>query len=93
MDAHAHLLSLGWAGPGHSLDSRPLLQHKGRHGLAYEPSQRKSTGRGLVKPLLVSQKKNGFGVGKKAYEPAAGNAKIGENMNGVGVERRARERA
>ncbi len=73
MDAHAYLLSLGWAGPGHSLDSRPPLQHTGRRGLAYDPSQNKSTGRGLIKPLLVSQKKNGFGVGKKAYEPAAGN--------------------
>lgn len=73
MDAHAHLLSLGWAGPGHSLDSRPHLQHKGRRGLAYDPSRNDNTGRGLVKPLLVSQKKNSFGVGKKAHEPAAGN--------------------
>ena len=92
MDAHAHLLSLGWAGPGHSLDSRPSLQHKGRRGLAYDPSQNNHTGRGLVKPLLVSQKKNGFGIGKKAYEPAAGNewwlkgfenalSNIGKNSN------------
>jgi hypothetical protein len=73
MDAHAHLLSLGWAGPGHSLDSRPHLQHKGRRGLAYDPSQNSNTGRGLVKPLLVSQKRNTFGIGKKAHEPAAGN--------------------
>jgi hypothetical protein len=73
MDAHAHLLSLGWAGPGHSLDSRPHLQHKGRRGLAYDPSQNNNTGRGLVKPLLVSQKRNTFGIGKKAHEPAAGN--------------------
>lgn len=73
MDAHAHLLSLGWAGPGHSLDSRPQLQHKGRRGLAYDPTQNNNTGRGLVKPLLVSQKKNSFGVGKKTHEPAAGN--------------------
>ena len=73
MDAHAHLLSLGWAGPGHSLDSRPQLQHKGRRGLAYDPSLNNNTGRGLVKPLLVSQKKNAFGIGKKAHEPVAGN--------------------
>ncbi|ERF69079.1 hypothetical protein EPUS_01035 [Endocarpon pusillum Z07020] len=92
MDAHAHLLSLGWAGPGHSLDSRPSLQHKGRRGLAYDPSQNNHTGRGLVKPLLVSQKNNSFGIGKKAYEPAAGNewwlkgfenalSNIGKNSN------------
>jgi nucleolar protein TMA23 len=70
MDAHAHLLSLGWAGPGHSLDSRP---HKGRRGLAYDPKQAQNTGNGLIKPLLISQKKNTFGIGKKAHEPAAGN--------------------
>lgn len=70
MDAHAHLLSLGWAGPGHSLDSRP---HKGRRGLAYDPKQAQNNGNGLIKPLLISQKKNTFGVGKKAHEPAAGN--------------------
>ena len=73
MDAHAHLLSLGWAGPGHSLDSRPRLQHKGRRGLAYDPSLHSNTGRGLVKPLLISQKKNSFGIGRKIHEPAAGN--------------------
>ena len=70
MDAHAHLLSLGWAGPGHSLDSRP---HKGRRGLAYDPRQAVNNGNGLIKPLLVSQKKNTFGIGKKAHEPASGN--------------------
>lgn len=70
MDAHAHLLSLGWAGPGHSLDSRP---QKGRRGLAYDPKLAQNTGNGLVKPLLISQKKNTFGIGKKAHEPAAGN--------------------
>ena len=72
MDAHAHLLSLGWAGPGHSLDSRP---HKGRRGLAYDPkqAQAESTGTGLIKPLLISQKNNTFGIGQKAHEPAAGN--------------------
>lgn len=70
MDAQAHLLSLGWAGPGHSLDSRP---HKGRRGLAYDPKQAQNNGNGLIKPLLISQKKNTFGIGKKAHEPAAGN--------------------
>lgn len=73
MDAHAHLISLGWAGPGHSLDSRPRVPHKGRRGLAYDPSANANTGRGLVKPLLISQKKNSFGIGKKVHEPAAGN--------------------
>lgn len=70
MDAHAHLISLGWAGPGHSLNSRP---HKGRSGLAYDPKQERENGNGLIKPLLISQKKNTFGIGKKAHEPAAGN--------------------
>jgi nucleolar protein TMA23 len=70
MDAKAHLLSLGWAGPGHSLDSRP---HQGRRGLAYDPKQAPNNGNGLVKPLLISQKKNTLGIGKKAHEPAAGN--------------------
>ena len=72
MDAHAHLLSLGWAGPGHSLDSKP---QRGRRGLAYDPKTVTSanTGNGLVTPLLISQKRNTFGVGKKAHEPAAGN--------------------
>ena len=70
MDTRAHLLSLGWAGPGHSLDSRP---HKGKQGLSYDPRHAQNNGIGLVKPLLVSQKKNTFGIGKKAHEPAAGN--------------------
>lgn len=73
MDAHAYLLSLGWQGTGYSLDSRSPLQHKGRRGLAYDSSQSHNTGRGLVKPLLISQKKNVFGVGKRTHEPAAGN--------------------
>ena len=72
MDAHAHLLSLGWAGPGHSLDSRPYKQ-KGHRGLAYDPSKVGNTGNGLVKPLLISQKHGRLGVGKKAHEPQAGN--------------------
>lgn len=73
MDAHAHLLSLGWAGPGHALDSKPYKQ-KGHRGLAYDPSQASSnTGNGLVKPLLVSQRKGRLGIGKKSHEPPAGN--------------------
>ena len=32
-----------------------------------------NTARGLIKPLLVGQKRNTFGVGKKTHEPAAGN--------------------
>ena len=55
---------------GHSLDSRP---HKGRRGLAYDPKQAQNNGNGLIKPLLMSQKRNTFGIGKKAHEPAAGN--------------------
>ncbi|KEF51650.1 uncharacterized protein A1O9_12285 [Exophiala aquamarina CBS 119918] len=72
MDAHAHLLSLGWAGPGHALDSKPYKQ-KGHRGLAYDPSQASNTGNGLVKPLLVSQRQGRLGIGKKAHEPQAGN--------------------
>lgn len=72
MDAHAHLLSLGWAGPGHALDSKPY-QQKGHRGLAYDPSKTSNTGNGLVKPLLVSQRKGRLGIGKKAHEPQAGN--------------------
>ncbi|KKY19126.1 putative protein tma23 [Phaeomoniella chlamydospora] len=52
-------MSLGWAGPGHALNSH-LKSHKGRGGL------------GLTKPLLVSQKKNTFGIGKKSHEPPSG---------------------
>lgn len=81
MDAHAHLLSLGWAGPGHSLDSRPnspgAYKQKGHRGLAYDPKNDPlkvgNTGNGLVKPLLVSHRKNRFGIGKKAHEAPAGN--------------------
>jgi len=72
MDAKAHLLSLGWAGPGHALDSRPYKQ-KGHRGLAYDPNQSHNTGNGLVKPLLVSQRRGNMGIGKKAHEPTAGN--------------------
>lgn len=72
MDAHAHLLSLGWAGPGHSLDSRPYKQ-KGHRGLAYDPAKVGNTGTGLVKPLGISQRQGRLGVGKKAHEPQAGN--------------------
>ncbi|KIW12636.1 hypothetical protein PV08_09914 [Exophiala spinifera] len=72
MDAHAHLLSLGWAGPGHSLDSRPYKQ-KGHRGLAYDPAKVGNNGTGLVKPLMISQRKGRLGVGKKSHEPQAGN--------------------
>lgn len=72
MDAHAHLLSLGWAGPGHALDSKPYKQ-KGHRGLAYDPSKASNTGNGLVKPLLISQRQGRLGIGKKAHEPQAGN--------------------
>ena len=72
MDAHAHLLSLGWAGPGHSLDSKPYKQ-KGHRGLAYDPAKVGNNGNGLVKPLSISQRQGRFGVGKKAHEPQAGN--------------------
>lgn len=73
MDAHAHLISLGWMGPGHALDSKPYKQ-KGHRGLAYDPSQATTnTGNGLVKPLLISQRKGNLGIGKKAHEPQAGN--------------------
>lgn len=72
MDAHAYLVSLGWAGTGHSLDSQPYKQ-KGHRGLAYDPAKVGNNGNGLVKPLLVSQRRGRLGVGKKAHEPQAGN--------------------
>lgn len=80
MNAQAHLISLGWAGPGHSLDSRPdgisTYKQKGHRGLAYDPARDPAkvgnTGTGLVKPLSISQRKARFGIGKKAHEPASG---------------------
>ena len=72
MDAHAYLLSLGWAGPGHSLDSQPYKQ-KGHRGLAYDPAKVGNNGNGLVKPLGISQRQGRFGIGKKSHEPQAGN--------------------
>ena len=76
MDAHAHLLSLGWAGTGHALDSRPkAYTQTGKRGLDYNPKQLTNTGVGLVKPLMISQRKERFGIGRKdpKHEPAAGN--------------------
>ena len=49
MDTHAHLLSHGWRGSGHSL----------------HPT---SDSTGLSRPLLVSQKRNNNGVGKKQHK-------------------------
>ncbi len=72
MNAHAHLLSLGWAGPGHSLDSEPYKQ-KGHRGLAYDPAKVGNNGNGLVKPLSISQRHGRIGIGRKAHEPQAGN--------------------
>ena len=71
MNAEAHLLALGWHGHGHALDS--YKQH-GKRGLAYDPNgTSNSSANGLVKPLLVSQKRNTFGIGKRAHEPSRGN--------------------
>jgi nucleolar protein TMA23 len=50
MNAQAHLLAQGWAGPGHSLPS--------------------SSGSGLSRPLLVAQKQNNLGLGKKKFDLA-----------------------
>ncbi|EXJ55092.1 hypothetical protein A1O7_08017 [Cladophialophora yegresii CBS 114405] len=72
MDAHAHLLALGWAGPGHSLDSKSYKQ-KGHRGLAYDPAKVGNNGTGLVKPLSISQRQGRLGIGKKAHVPQAGN--------------------
>ena len=79
MDAQAHLLSLGWAGPGHPLHPSAYKQ-KGRSGLAFDPTAAKTTfsqktypSNGLIKPLLVSQKQGNLGVGRRAHEPQAGN--------------------
>lgn len=80
MDTASYLKSQGWLGHGYSLDARTEYKQKGRRGLAYDPqshldstSDEKYGARGLVKPLLISQKRNGFGVGKKAHEPPSGN--------------------
>jgi len=87
MNAHALLTSQGWLGTGHALDSRltdygaPTYKQKGHRGLAYDPSQLQnarditlSSGNGLVKPLLVSQRHDSKrGIGKKAHEPQSGN--------------------
>ncbi len=79
MDAQAHLLSLGWAGPGHPLHPSSYKQ-KGHRGLAYDPNSAKTAfsrntypSNGLIKPLLVSQKQGKLGVGRRAHEPQAGN--------------------
>ena len=79
MDAQAHLLSLGWAGPGHPLHPSAYKQ-KGHRGLAYDPTANKTAfsqhtypSNGLIKPLLVSQKQGKLGVGRRAHEPQAGN--------------------
>lgn len=85
LNASAHLQSLGWAGPGH-----PLNSHKkgsSRAGLAYDPSSPSTTkssssssyfasgGNGLIKPLLVSKKSDNLGLGRRpaAHEPQRGN--------------------
>lgn len=86
MNASALLTSQGWLGPGHALDSRltdygaPTYKQKGHRGLAYDPSAASpnsnniTTGNGLVKPLLVSQRGGSrHGIGKKAHEPVSGN--------------------
>ena len=76
MNAHAHLLSLGWAGPGYALDSRPpAYKQAGKQGLDYNPKKITNTGAGLVKPLMISHRRDRSGIGKKdpKHEPAAGN--------------------
>jgi len=80
MNASALLTSQGWLGPGHALDSRltdygaPTYKQKGHRGLAYDPNAPASTGNGLVKPLLVSQRGTSrHGIGKKVHEPQSGN--------------------
>jgi nucleolar protein TMA23 len=79
MDAQAHLVSLGWLGPGHPLHPSAYKQ-KGHRGLAYDPTAAKTAfsqstypSNGLFKPLLVSQKQNNLGLGRRAHEPQAGN--------------------
>jgi len=85
MNASALLTSQGWLGPGHALDSRltdygaPTYKQKGHRGLAYDPNANTdasapvSSGNGLVKPLLVSQRGTSrHGIGKKVHEPPSG---------------------
>jgi hypothetical protein len=80
LNASQHLLSLGWAGPGHPLNPSAYKQ-KGQRGLAYDPSTPSTTthfstaSNGLIKPLLVSKKSNNYGLGRRpaAHEPQKGN--------------------
>ncbi|EDN05760.1 hypothetical protein I7I51_06129 [Histoplasma capsulatum] len=51
MDTHAYLLSQGWSGPGNPLNPN---RRPGPHG-----------GLGLTKPILIAQKKNNHGLGRK----------------------------
>ncbi|KAL9620501.1 MAG: hypothetical protein Q9160_004970 [Pyrenula sp. 1 TL-2023] len=71
MNASSHLQSLGWLGPGHALNAHlfppsssanSIPQHRGRGGL------------GLQKPILVSQKKDTSGLGRRGRkdEPNGG---------------------
>ncbi|RMZ82365.1 hypothetical protein DV737_g2107, partial [Chaetothyriales sp. CBS 132003] len=71
MDAQAHLMALGWAGPGHPLHPSAYKQ-KGHRGLAYDPNA-SCRSSGLIKPLLVSKKDNNLGLGRRAHEPQQGN--------------------
>ena len=79
MDAQAHLMSMGWAGPGHALDHhKSELQSKAsknHRGLGYDPKSVRTNGssNGLVKPLLISRRTDRLGIGKNVHEPAAGN--------------------
>lgn len=57
MDAKAYLLSQGWSGPGTALNSNDKRPNRG--------------GLGLTKPILVAQKRNNFGIGKKLHDSHA----------------------
>ena len=104
MDAQAHLMSLGWAGPGHALDAhraRSRSPTKRTHrGLGYDPKAVRNGninggGNGLVKPLLISQRQGRLGIGKKIHEPAAGNewwlAGFEKALGNIGKGNRAAE--
>ncbi|KAI9889766.1 MAG: hypothetical protein M1814_004968 [Vezdaea aestivalis] len=53
MDAHAHLRSQGWSGPGHALQASTSSD---------------AASAGLVRPLLAAKKVDNKGVGKKSFD-------------------------
>ncbi|KAL1953336.1 hypothetical protein VTO42DRAFT_2990 [Malbranchea cinnamomea] len=79
MDAKAYLMGQGWSGPGNPLN--PSRRPGGPHG-----------GLGLSKPILVSKKRNTFGLGKKATHDHTNQwwlRGFEEALKGIGTEESA----